>query len=149
MIITNLVFILRGNEVLLAMKKRGLGAGKWNGPGGKVKGKETPEEAAIRETEEEVGLKVKNLAPRGVVEFVGGSNPDVNRCFIFVTSAFKGEPVETEEMRPRWFPIEALPYDEMWEDDRHWLHGVLKGGTVRLRCYFTDDNRIQRMEPLL
>ena len=47
MIITNLVFILRGDEVLLAMKKRGLGVGKWNGPGGKVKGKETPEEAAL------------------------------------------------------------------------------------------------------
>ncbi len=57
MITTNLVFILRGDEVLLAMKKRGLGTGKWNGPGGKVKGKETPEEAAIRETEE-VGLNV-------------------------------------------------------------------------------------------
>lgn len=36
------------NQILLGMKKRGLGSGKWNGFGGKVEPNETIEEAAKR-----------------------------------------------------------------------------------------------------
>jgi 8-oxo-dGTP pyrophosphatase MutT (NUDIX family) len=36
--ITNLCYLFNDkNQVLLIMKKKGLGQGKWNGPGGKVK----------------------------------------------------------------------------------------------------------------
>ncbi|KKW32136.1 MAG: hypothetical protein UY77_C0034G0011 [Candidatus Uhrbacteria bacterium GW2011_GWA2_53_10] len=149
MMITNIVFILRGNEVLLAMKKRGLGAGKWNGPGGKVKKGETIEEAAIRETKEEVGLTISDLEDRGVIEFIGGSNPDVNRCSIFVTRTFEGEPIETEEMRPQWFSIDAIPYEQMWDNEKVWLEDVLRHGkSVHLRGLFNDDDTLQRYEPL-
>ena len=34
---TNLCFLLKDGKVLLGMKKRGFGAGKWNGFGGKLK----------------------------------------------------------------------------------------------------------------
>ncbi len=43
-----LVFLVDDDRVLLGMKKRGFGAGKWNGFGGKVEPGETIEEAAIR-----------------------------------------------------------------------------------------------------
>ena len=39
------------------------------------------------------------------------------------------------EMRPKWFPIEDIPYDQMWADDRHWLPLVLKGS--HFRAHFT------------
>jgi 8-oxo-dGTP pyrophosphatase MutT (NUDIX family) len=46
--------------ILLGMKKRGFGEGRWNGFGGKVEEGETIVEAAIREMKEESGLTVKN-----------------------------------------------------------------------------------------
>jgi 8-oxo-dGTP diphosphatase len=35
--------------------------------------------------------------------------------------------IETEEAFPLWTPVEAIPFDEMWADDRHWLHRMLTG----------------------
>lgn len=43
-----LVLVVRPGRVLLGMKKRGFGAGKWNGFGGKVQQGETIEEGARR-----------------------------------------------------------------------------------------------------
>ena len=45
-----LLFVLEPEkkEVLLGMKKRGFGQGRWNGFGGKVQAGETVEDAAIR-----------------------------------------------------------------------------------------------------
>lgn len=46
---------MKENQILLAMKKRGFGAGKWNGAGGKINAGETIEEATTREVDEELG----------------------------------------------------------------------------------------------
>lgn len=43
-----LVLVVQPGRVLLGMKKRGFGAGKWNGFGGKVQPGETIEQAAHR-----------------------------------------------------------------------------------------------------
>ena len=48
------VFLIRENQVLLAMKKRGFGEGKWNGVGGKLDPGETVEQALVRECQEEI-----------------------------------------------------------------------------------------------
>lgn len=39
--LATLCYLLKDDQVLLAMKKRGFGEGKWNGPGGKVEKGET------------------------------------------------------------------------------------------------------------
>ena len=57
--VLTLVFLRREGEVLLGMKKRGFGEGKWNGFGGKVEAGETIVEAAAREVREECGYVVK------------------------------------------------------------------------------------------
>lgn len=44
-------------SVLLGLKKRGFGTGKWNGFGGKVEPGETIRQAAIREMKEEAGIE--------------------------------------------------------------------------------------------
>ena len=51
------------------MKKRGFGEGRWNGFGGKLHEGETCEEAALRELEEESGLKATSVEKVGELHF--------------------------------------------------------------------------------
>ena len=66
---TCLCFVLRGEEILLIRKKRGIGAGKINGPGGHLEPGETPLEAAVREVQEELGITPINLKQVGELSF--------------------------------------------------------------------------------
>lgn len=124
----NLCFILKNGRVLLIRKKRGLGAGKINAPGGKLEPGETPVEAAVRETREEVGLTPLGLEERGFLRFQFTDGYSLS-CTVFVARDCEGTPVETEEAAPFWVPVEGVPYAEMWADDAEWLPGVLAGGT--------------------
>jgi 8-oxo-dGTP diphosphatase len=125
----NLCFIVRGEEVLLIRKKRGLGAGKINAPGGKIDPGETALESAVRETAEEVGLVPLQPEARAELhfQFVDGYSL---HCTVFVARGCEGEAIETDEAIPMWTPIDAIPYDEMWADDVHWLPRVLRGEKV-------------------
>ena len=122
--IATLVFVFRGSEVLLIRKKRGLGQGKINAPGGKVDEGETWEEAASRELYEEVGIQAGALSYAGDhrFQFVDGYAMHVH---VYTTAQFTGEGYETEEALPMWVSIDEIPYDEMWADDRIWLPHML------------------------
>jgi len=97
-------------RVLLGMKKRGFGAGRWNGFGGKLHEGETIEEAAKREVLEETGLTVEELSKRGVVDFEFENDPTILEVHIFRIEKYAGEPAETEEMRPQWFTVDEIPF---------------------------------------
>lgn len=122
----NLCFIVKDGRVLLIRKKRGLGAGKINAPGGKLEPGETALAAAIRETQEEIGVTPLLLEDRGVVRFQFTDGFSIH-CAVFVARDFTGEMIETDEALPMWFPVDGVPYHEMWEDDQHWLPQVLAG----------------------
>lgn len=123
---TTLLFLRRDDQILLAMKKRGFGIGKWNGAGGKVEADESIEAAAIRECQEEIGVTPKQLHYRGELHFI--DLPDVEHyCYVYEATEWDGEPTETEEMRPRWFALNDIPYDKMWPDDRYWIPKFLQG----------------------
>src|SRR5437867_4401907 len=124
----NLCFIRKHDRVLLIRKKRGLGAGKINAPGGKLEPGETALDSAIRETREEIGVTPLQIEERGVLRFQFTDGYSLH-CAVFLAADFHGEPIETAEAAPLWFSSDAIPYDEMWEDDRHWLPQVLAGGT--------------------
>ena len=130
-----LCYIVKEGRVLLIHKKRGIGAGKINGPGGKVDPGETPLAAAIRETLEETLVTPLNPQLRGELRF--RFSPEVVlHCYVYLAGDCSGTPGETDEALPEWFDTDALPFDRMWEDDRHWLPLLLGGkhfkGTVEV-----------------
>ncbi len=144
----NLCFICKAGRVLLIRKKRGLGAGKINGPGGKIEPGETALASAIRETQEEVGVTPLAVTERGILHFQFTDGYSLH-CTVFVAGDFAGEPIETEEAVPLWFPIGAIPFDEMWADDRHWLPEVLAGRSFRGWFVFAGDEMLSRDVRLL
>lgn len=119
-----LVYLVRGGQVLLAMKKRGFGEGKWNGVGGKLQPGETALEGGVRETKEEIGVTPKLNRELGLITYHDPTFGDWS-VHIFRATNWDGEPVETEEMRPAWFDVTALPYDLMWPGDAHWMPRVI------------------------
>ena len=125
--VETLLYIVKGDEVLLIEKKRGLGKGFYNGVGGKVEDGETPIKTAVRECIEEIGVEPINPTWMGVLEFYN-DGALYGYVHVFVAKDYKGEPKETEEAKPIWFKIDRLPYDNMWEDDKYWLPLVLKEG---------------------
>jgi 8-oxo-dGTP diphosphatase len=138
MIRANLCFIVRGGEVLLIRKKRGLGAGKINGPGGKIDPGETAMDSAIRETFEE--LLVTPIGPRQVGELSFKFRDGLRlHCAVFLADDFSGTPTETDEAVPLWTGVDVIPYDEMWADDRYWLPLLLRGELFRGTFEFDGD----------
>ncbi len=137
-----LCFLQSEEMVLLIRKKRGLGAGKINGPGGKTEQGERPFDAAIRETREEVGLEPLDPVHYGTLRFAftDGYNLEVH---VYLASHWRGSLVETEEAEPFWVPIAEIPYDTMWEDDKWWLPAVLAGDHVEAEMAFDADRMLQ------
>lgn len=123
--ILTLCMVVKEGEVLLGMKKRGFGVGKWNGFGGKIEENETIEEGAVRELKEEIGINAVEMKKVGILGFSVLDDPVRLEVHVFKVSKFTGEPTESEEMKPQWFAQEAIPFSEMWPDDKYWLPIVL------------------------
>ena len=138
-----LCFLIRDGKILLIRKKRGLGAGKINGPGGRIEPGEEPHECAIRETSEEVGLTPLDVQNRGELHFQFADGYSLH-CTVFVANEYTGELVETDEALPIWTPLESIPYEEMWADDIHWLPGVVSGGTFRGYFHFDGEKMLSK-----
>lgn len=141
-----LVFLLRGNEILLAMKKRGFAEGRWNGSGGKPKdGDKTIEATARREMEEETTVTPKKLKKVAVLNFYFETKSEWNQqVHVYLTKEWDGTPTETEEMAPKWFSIDRIPYNQMWADDVLWLPKVLEGHIIE--GYFLFDENQKMLE---
>ena len=126
--ILTLCLIVKDNQVLLGMKKRGFGEGRWNGFGGKLEQGETVEVAARREVQEESGITVISMEEVGVLDFEFQSDPaKLMEVHVFKVTKFTGDAQETEEMKPQWFAQNKIPYVQMWSDDEQWLPLILAG----------------------
>jgi len=130
-------------QILLGMKKRGFGQGRWNGFGGKVKQGESIEESAIREIKEETGIFVEEIERRGIIDFEFQEKPgEILEVHFFKIKKYSGVPSESEEMFPKWFHIDEIPYKEMWPDDKYWMPLFLENKKFRGKIYFKDQNTI-------
>lgn len=141
--ILTLCLVVKEGKILLGMKKRGFGMGRWNGFGGKVEEGETIEEAAKRETLEECGIVITQMEKVGIHEFVFQSkSEEVLEVHVFRVDTWTGEPSETEEMRPQWFTTDAIPYDEMWPDGIHWMPVFLVGKKFRTKFLLGEGDQV-------
>jgi 8-oxo-dGTP diphosphatase/2-hydroxy-dATP diphosphatase len=141
--ILTLCLIVRDGRILLGMKKRGFGAGRWNGFGGKVEEGESIEEGAKRETLEESGVAITEMEAVGIHEFeFARDRGNILEVHVYRVTAWEGEPHETEEMRPQWFTTDAIPYDAMWPDDIHWIPVFLAGKKFRTRFLFGEGDSV-------
>ena len=133
-----LLFVLRDGQALLIHKKRGLGAGKINAPGGRLENGETPLAAAIRETQEEICVTPSGIQAAGelMFQFVDGFSI---HGYVFTATGYTGEPRETDEAIPIWTSTDALPYHRMWADDRVWMPLLLQGKKFIGRFLFDGD----------
>jgi 8-oxo-dGTP diphosphatase len=139
---TCLCLLIRGDHVLLGRKKRGLGTGNITGVGGHVEPGETTLQAAARELKEETGVLADPAALVQAAElaFLFPTRPSWNQTIsVFTATAWDGEPAESAEIAPDWFPVTALPLDQMWDDARYWLPRVLAGEHITATFTYTDD----------
>lgn len=140
--ILTLCIIHQGDKILLGMKKRGFGAGRWNGFGGKLHDGETIKEAAKRELIEEVGIRCEELNLIGMLDFSWKNKPEVLEVHIFKIEKFEGEPAESEEMKPEWFHIDEIPFHSMWSDDPHWFPLFLENKKFKGNFVFDDLDKV-------
>ncbi|MFP3581593.1 NUDIX domain-containing protein [Arthrobacter sp. SIMBA_036] len=142
-----LCFLLRdgpdSEHVLLGTKKTGFGRGKVVGVGGHVEAGETASQAACREVMEEVSVVVapEDLVPAGTVDFVFPARPEWDMATtVFLTRAWQGEPSESDEIAPAWFPVNRLPVERMWADAEHWLPAMISGQRIAVQVRLAADN---------
>ena len=130
---TTLLLLRRDNEILLALKKRGFGEGKYNGVGGKLEKGETPDMAMLRETKEEILItptEYDKVAIIDFLEYVKGEKTKL-RFHLYVATKWDKEPEESEEMKPKWFNINEIPYSQMFPDDKYWMPMILEGKKIK------------------
>lgn len=138
---TTLLFLRKENKILLARKKKGFGLGKWNGIGGKLEERETPEQAMIRETGEEISVIPIEYEKVGIINFIEYYKDELANInmHVYVATKWEKTPIESEEMLPSWFDINCLPWDEMFQDDSFWLPCILKGKKIKGHFEFDKD----------
>ncbi len=143
-----LLFLIKDRQILLAMKKRGFGAGRWNGVGGKLDLGETLEQAVVRETQEEIEVTPTRYEKVAELDFYGGSEQEAWNMYVhaYLCTRWQGEPKETEEMAPKWYDISDIPYEKMWADDKHWLPVVLAGKNVKGTFWFNENDELIKHE---
>lgn len=141
-----LCFVIDGERILLGMKKRGFGTGWWNGFGGKIEEGETEEAAARRELVEESGITAHAVAKVGMLDFSFPHEQTELRVHVFTASDFEGQPAESEEMAPRWFGFDEVPFEHMWPDDRLWFPLMLAGKRFEGRFVMGEGNTLLSYE---
>ena len=144
-----LLFVVRDGEVLLIHKKRGIGAGKINGPGGKIDPGETARDCALRETAEELCVRATGVTEAGTLSFRFADGMGIH-CVVFRADGCDGEPTETDEAVPIWCPVDAVPFERMWPDDELWFPHLLERRYFTGWCSFDGDGMTEAViEPVI
>ena len=105
------VMILKGDSVLLGKRQGSHGEGDWSFPGGHLEYKESFTDCALREIEEECGVKVKNIS----FQLLSNTSEYLPKYYVHVGLLAHWESGEPEVREPekclewKWFPLSGLP----------------------------------------
>ena len=94
--LATLCFVLDKGRILMIRKKRGLGAGKINGVGGRLEPGELPLAGILREAQEELGITLIDPKKRGELHFQFLDGYSLF-CTVFVASRFDGVDVSARD----------------------------------------------------
>lgn len=133
-----LLFVIRDGMILLIHKKTGMGAGKINGPGGRIEAGESAISGAVREVREELCVEPIGVRAAGEL-FFQFTDGYMLHCSVFTAEGCTGTPAETVEAAPLWTPLSNIPFDRMWEDDRLWIPLMIQGRPFRGFFVFEGD----------
>ncbi len=128
-----LCFLVKGEEILLALKADKIGQGCWNGYGGGIERGETPIQSAIRELREEARIEAvqQDLDKVAIIDFHNirnHKNRFTCKVHVYFVRDWQGEAQATAEMeKPTWFNKNSLPLETMMIADKYWLPIALKG----------------------
>jgi ADP-ribose pyrophosphatase YjhB (NUDIX family) len=115
-----LTFIFAEGHILLLRRGIAPYIGCWAPPGGFVEPFESVERAAIRETWEEVGIRLED---KGLIPFAISSLPSINQFYVAflarLESMLAPTPGAPEALDARWFPERDFPLDDIWEPSSH------------------------------
>ncbi|MEM2265801.1 MAG: hypothetical protein DSO02_00130 [Hadesarchaea archaeon] len=120
------VLVERGDKILLVKRGSEPGKGRWALPGGLVEVGEGIRKAAVREVEEETGIKIRLKELVGVYDILGRNGKGVLR-YHYVTVCFLGEALSTEVRKggevldAGWFGREELGRKRLTETTRRIL----------------------------
>jgi len=65
---------------------------------------------------------------------------------LFLVKEWEGEPAESEEMMPKWFKFNEIPYETMWDDDKHWLPLILANKKIEADFIFKEGEIISSQD---
>ncbi len=134
-------FLKKEGRILLAFKTEKIGKDCWNGYGGGIEYGENARIAAVRELKEEAKIIAlpENLEKIAVVDFYNTKSDEstfICRCHIYLVHKWTGKAEETDTMiKPTWFNIDHLPYEQMMPADRDFLPIALNGKKLKARAY--------------
>lgn len=125
--IATVCFIVEDNKILLALIEYSSNIRKWNGIGGFVEKNESPEQAVVREIEEETFIKVN----KEDLKRVGELDLDVN-LIVFRTSRWSGElKIKDPSLKElKWFEFDEIPYNQMIEGNSTWIPEIILSSTA-------------------
>ena len=132
-----LAILIKDGKILLQKKAEGLfGAGRWNGAGGKIEENESSVSCIKRELKEEldITIKIHGLEFIGLLDFcwildfnlIEKKRTPIT-VYVYKVLDYEGIPKSSEEGEVKWFDLDKIPYDKMWDDDKYWLPMAING----------------------
>lgn len=76
--------------------------------------------------EEECGIRAIKPKQVGFIRFEFDKQVEkrILHVHVFVANNYSGKIVESDEMKPKWFNIDEIPYEEMWKGKQIYFLGV-------------------------